>query len=239
MSISVIVPVLNVESDDFKPWLSDLVAHLLPNDELILVDGGSTDNTLALMRTWLADLPPSDSKGVRIVLSQKGRALQMNAGALQASDDSPQRLFWFLHSDSKVSPKHFEYLRALCTDVRWGRFDVRLSGETWPYRIIEKLMNWRSRFTRVMTGDQGIYIRQRVFREINGYAVIPLMEDIEISKRLRALYQPHCDGPILQTCARRWQQDGLRKTIMLMWRLRFQYWRGVSPDELVKEYYGS
>ena len=96
----------------------------------------------------------------------------------------------------------------------------------------------RSRLTQVMTGDQGIFIRSTIFQQLSGYAPIPLMEDIEISKRLRKIAKAHCDGPLLITSARRWQQHGWVKTVVLMWQLRLMYWLGISPEELVKKYYG-
>jgi len=238
--VCVVVPVYNEGSDQLKSWLDALSSYLTEQDQLILVDGDSSDNTLELLRSWAAERKLGVCHSLKVVVAQKGRALQMNAGAQQAKPiESDDPLLWFLHSDSGFQQQHFEYLRSLKAGCQWGRFDVALSGAHWQFRIIETLINWRSRLTRVMTGDQGIFIRQSVFQNINGYAEIPLMEDIELSKRLRQLYKPDCNGPVLKTSSRRWEKHGILKTVFLMWKLRFEYWRGVSPEKLVKEYYGS
>jgi rSAM/selenodomain-associated transferase 2 len=247
--LCVIVPVYNEASAQLAVWLDALSAQLTEQDQLILVDGDSTDRTLELLCSWASAQKGREQKKheqnnstplLKVVVSQKGRALQMNAGAQQArAVENDEAIFWFLHSDSGFSAAHFDYLRRLPKGRQWGRFDVSLSGQQWQFRIIETLINWRSRLTQVMTGDQGIFVRQAVFQNMQGYAEIPLMEDIEFSKRIRTQFKADCDGPILETSSRRWQKHGILKTVFLMWKLRYQYWRGVSPDKLVKEYYGS
>ena len=252
--LCVIVPVYNEASAQLTVWLDALSAQLTEQDQLILVDGDSTDHTLELLRSWALAQKRHEQKEhesnnsaplLKVVVSQKGRALQMNAGAQQARSLENQEIIgadpilWFLHSDSGFTSSHFDYLRRLPTGCQWGRFDVSLSGSQWQFRIIETLINWRSRLTQVMTGDQGIFVRQSVFQNMQGYAEIPLMEDIEFSKRMRTQFKADCDGPVLITSSRRWEKHGILKTVFLMWKLRFQYWRGVSPDQLVKEYYGS
>ena len=164
----------------------------------------------------------------------------MNAGAeyLLTIEDYTPELFWFLHSDSVLSKQHLDYLRRFDALPVWGRFDVRLSSRSLPAIIISAFINLRSRLTQVMTGDQGIFIRADIFQQLGGYSLIPLMEDVEISKRLRKIAKADCAGPVLKTSARRWQKNGWLKTVLLMWQLRFMYWRGVSADELAKKYYG-
>ena len=243
--LCVIVPVYNEASAQFIDWLDALSAQLTEQDQLILVDGDSTDDTLELLRSWVDQTKSNTAHSSKVVVAQKGRALQMNAGAMQARTIENKEMagaasmLWFLHSDSGFSAAHFDYLRRLPAGSQWGRFDVSLSGSQWQFRIIETLINWRSRLTQVMTGDQGIFVRQSVFQNMQGYAEISLMEDIEFSKRMRTQCKADCDGPVLETSSRRWQKHGILKTVFLMWKLRYQYWRGVSPDELVKEYYGS
>ena len=115
---------------------------------------------------------------------------------------------------------------------------MQLTPKQFPFPIISGFINLRSRLTQVMTGDQGIFIRSDVFQFLNGFSAIPLMEDVEISKRLRKMSKADCSGPVLQTSARRWQKHGWVKTVLLMWQLRLLYWLGVSPSLLVKKYYG-
>jgi hypothetical protein len=118
----------------------------------------------------------------------------------------------------------------------WGRFDIRLSGKKLLLRIVEKLMNLRSRITGIATGDQGIFIRRDIFESMGGFAEIPLMEDLDISKRLRKFSPPCCLDTKLVTSSRRWEQNGILRTVFLMWRLRLAYTLGVRPEKLVKHY---
>ena len=118
----------------------------------------------------------------------------------------------------------------------WGRFDVRLSGSHPHLRLVAHLMNLRSKMTGIATGDQAIFVRRALFQTIGGYAQIPLMEDVELSKRLKRLSRPLCIGSPLVTSSRRWEQRGIWRTILLMWKLRFLYFLGVSPSRLVKQY---
>ncbi len=246
MRLNIVIPVYN-EGERLLSLLQQLVGSLNPDDKLVVVD--ASDNNIA------SDLSShsifqQDQDNVFYLKSAKGRAVQMNAGAefllSQGSSFQELDLLWFLHCDSGLSDGHFKYLRALDKTQVWGRFDIQLvleqqsngSKTDFPFPIISKFMNFRSRLTQVMTGDQGIFIRSDIFQQLNGYADIPLMEDVDISKRLRVLAKADCDGPVLQTSARRWQQQGWVKTILLMWQLRLKYWLGISPEKLVKKYYG-
>tara|TARA_R110001583_G_scaffold119400_3_gene270777 strand:+ start:665 stop:1384 length:720 start_codon:yes stop_codon:yes gene_type:complete len=239
MRLDIVIPVYN-EGESVLPWLEQVVSYLKAGDRLIVVDASDAlttgDSILQNNRIFQQD-------NVFYLTSDKGRALQMNAGAefllsRMRDDKSGLSLVWFLHSDSGLSNKHCSYLRALSSDVIWGRFDVQLNPDRFPFGIISKFINLRSRITQVMTGDQGIFIRSDIFQQLQGYADVPLMEDVEISKRLRILGGAECAGPILKTSARRWQKDGWVKTVLLMWQLRLLYWLGVSPRKLVKKYYG-
>ncbi|MEH6447743.1 MAG: glycosyltransferase family 2 protein [Oleispira sp.] len=247
MRLNVVIPVYN-EGEDLLPWLQQLMSYLAPTDTLVVVDASDEH-----IMDSLSSHAIFQQQSLFYLRSAKGRATQMNAGAeflLSRAASDPKfkgqepDLLWFLHSDSGLSGEHFNYLRALKSDTFWGRFDIELvpdlkvNSNVFPFAIISKLMNLRSRFTQVMTGDQGIYIRSDIFQQLEGYASISLMEDVEISKRLRKLGQADCDGPILKTSARRWQQQGWVKTVLLMWQLRLKYWFGVSPEKLVKKYYG-
>ena len=244
--INIIVPIYN-EDESVLSWLHQVVSYLSDGDRLVVVDASDTPvvedfSTHALFQ----------QDRVFYLKSDKGRAVQMNAGAefllshsvTNAVTNTEPSLLWFLHSDSGLSSVHLHYLSRLSRDTKWGRFDVEftpepdISADTFSLSIIPKLMNLRSRLSQVMTGDQGIFIRSDVFQQLKGYAEIPLMEDIEISKRLRKLGKADCDGPVLKTSARRWQQNGCLRTVLLMWKLRLMYWLGVSPALLVKKYYG-
>jgi rSAM/selenodomain-associated transferase 2 len=236
-ALKIVVPVYN-EDESILSWLQQVVGYLNAGDQLVVVD--ASDESTAERFSSHAIFQHHQ---VFYLKSAEGRAVQMNAGAefllspMNNEKEEPS-ILWFLHSDSGLSNEHVSYLRALKGSVIWGRFDVQLSPTIFPFGIISKLMNLRSRFTQVMTGDQGIFIRCDVFRQLQGYAEISLMEDIEISKRLRVLAKADCDGPILHTSARRWQKHGWVKTVLLMWQLRLMYWLGVSPETLVKKYYG-
>ena len=219
MKISIIIPVLND---------SHALAALLPSlanssAEIIVVDGGSTKLPQELVEQY----------GARLVTSAAGRATQMNIGAKQATGD----VLLFLHADSQL-PDSFESAiqSGMEAGREWGRFDVQLSGQHPMLRVVEWMMNQRSRLTGVCTGDQGIFLTKHAFENVGGYPEIPLMEDIELSVRLKAA--PHCIRQKLVTSSRRWEEKGVYQTIWLMWSLRLRYFFGASPESLVQRYYG-
>lgn len=224
--ISIILPVLN-EAAHIAASLEALQPLRSQHCELIVVDGGSRDRTVALAEP-LAD---------RVILSPKGRAAQMNAGAQQASN----AILWFLHADSQPPPAATHLIRAALNDPHqhWGRFDVRLSGCQPGLRVVETLMNSRSRLTGMATGDQGIFVRRERFEQIGGYPPIALMEDIALSRLLKQHSWPVCLRQPLITSSRRWERDGITRTILLMWRLRLAYFFGVDPARLARIYYPS
>jgi rSAM/selenodomain-associated transferase 2 len=242
-SINIVVPIYN-EDEAVLGWLQQLVSYLGVGDRLVVVDASDVP---AIKNFSSHAIFQHDQ--VFYLTAKKGRAVQMNAGAeflLSRMDNEKDAasILWFLHSDSGLSSTHLQYLSQLIEEVVWGRFDVQLSSDlelrsqVFPFGIISNFINVRSRLTQVMTGDQGIFMRAAVFQQLQGYAHIPLMEDVEISKRLRVLAKADCDGPTLYTSARRWQKHGWAKTVLLMWQLRLLYWWGISPETLVKKYYG-
>ena len=220
--VSVIVPVLN-EADTLAESLIRLRTALADDDELIVVDGGSVDHSIDIARQ-LADT---------VLTSDQGRSFQMNAGAVCARGV----WLWFIHADTVLNARHREALGSLVSRTLWGRFDVRLSQPRPLFRVIAFMMNWRSRLTGIATGDQALFVRRDVFREQGGFPEQPLMEDIALSRRLRALARPACLRPPVITSSRRWERHGAWRTIWLMWSLRFRYWRGASPEALHREYY--
>ena len=232
-SLSIVIPVYN-EGEQLLPWLEQVLSYLSPDDSVVVVDASEEDDTERLLSALVLNHPQ-----LHFLKSDKGRAVQMNAGAEYfLSLEKTSSLLWFLHSDSGLSRDHLDYLHQLDESIQWGRFDVELTPKQFPFPTISSFINLRSRLTQVMTGDQGIFIRSDVFQFLNGFSTIPLMEDVEISKRLRKMSKADCSGPVLQTSARRWQKHGWVKTVLLMWQLRLLYWLGVSPSFLVRKYYG-
>jgi rSAM/selenodomain-associated transferase 2 len=222
--ISIIMPVIN-EGAVLHHCLQPLQPFRRRQCELIVVDGGSSDDTVA-MASALAD---------QVISSGRGRALQMNTGAARAGG----YILWFLLGDPLPPDNADTLIRAALAapDRVWGRFDVRLSGQQRLLRAVEMLMNLRSRVTGIATGDQGIFIRRGVFERIGGYPAIALMEDIAISRTLKCSGRPVCLPQRLLTSGRRWQQNGIIRTILLMWSLRLRYFLGADPARLVRIYY--
>lgn len=223
LHLSIIVPVLN-EADAIVPMLRGLQRWREQAHEVIVVDGGSTDDTAMLAAPYCD----------RVITASKGRASQMNAGAAMAGGE----VLVFVHADTQLPGDATEHLqRFVDSPAAWGRFDVRLSGERLLFRTIAWFMNQRSRLTGIATGDQAIFVRRLIFEEVGGFEPLPLMEDVALSRRLLALSKPYCVPSKVITDSRRWEQVGPWKTILLMWRLRWRYWRGEDPMTLVEAYY--
>ncbi|MGG5871903.1 TIGR04283 family arsenosugar biosynthesis glycosyltransferase [Pseudomonas peli] len=220
--LSVVIPVRN-EAQALPYLLGDLADLRAAGAELILVDGGSTDGTCELALGRVDQL-------LRTAL---GRALQMNAGAAVARGE----YLWFVHADTRVSVESLESLQgALKERPLWGRFDVRLSGPGLALRVIGAMINLRSRLSGIASGDQGIFVARQRFEALGGYAPIPLMEDLQLCRRLNALARPRCLRPPLSTSSRRWEQHGIWRTVVLMWCLRLAYYCGASPEKLARQY---
>ena len=218
MKLSIVIPTLN-EASHIESLLAQLSDE---NVELIVVDGGSDDQTVQRA-----------SVQAQLVYSSTGRAVQINAGAAAANGD----WLWFLHADTQLSQPLNAYVDEITQSSSvWGRFTVRLDDARLIFRVIERLMNARSCFTSVATGDQGLFVDRRLFAELGGYPELPLMEDVALSKRLRKVMPVNCSALPVITSARRWQQRGVLKTIVLMWWLRLAYILGVSPTRLRQWY---
>ncbi len=189
--------------------------------EVIVVDGGSADTT-ATLAAVAADA---------VLHSPPGRARQMNTGAAAALGE----VLLFLHADTRL-PEGADaaIARALQAGARWGRFDVRITGASPAFPLIAALMNQRSRLTGIATGDQALFIERSLFMQIGAYAELPLMEDVELCTRLRAVARPACLRERVLTSGRRWESRGVWRTVFLMWRLRWRWWRGVPADQLAR-----
>ena len=223
MRLSIIIPVLN-EAGRIAVTLVALQPLRERGAEILVVDGGSTDRTVHIAAHG-AD---------RVIHAPRGRASQQNAGAQQALGDT----FLFLHSDTQL-PLDADSLiaDALNTrDVHWGRFDVRFDTDQAMLRVVAAMMNARSRVTGIATGDQCIFVRRSVFEAVGGFPALALMEDIALSALLRRQTAPQCLRIKVTTSARRWQKNGVWRTIFLMWWLRLAYALGVSPARLARWY---
>ncbi len=221
MKIAIIIPILN-EAENLHDLAANLHALSPAADEVIIVDGGSTDMSVSIAQYF----------GFKVSQSTSGRAQQMNQGASISTADT----FLFLHADTRLPSNALSEIRQVNSPF-WGHFDVRINHSRFIFRLISFMMNFRSRITGIATGDQAIFISRQLFEKIGGYPDQPLMEDIELSKQLKSDYPPLCLKNSVMTSARRWEKYGVWRTIWLMWRLRFLYWRGVPAHKLIEEYH--
>ncbi len=216
--ISVVVPVLD-EAACIVACLESLQSLRTEGHEVIVVDGGSRDASAELAAP-LAD---------RVLRAPRGRARQMNAGARAAHGE----VLLFLHADTRLPA---DAGRSVLAGGEWGRFDVEIDGRHPLLPLVARMMNLRSRLTGIATGDQAIFVRRALFERLGGYAEIPLMEDIELSRRLRRVARPVRPPSRVVTSGRRWESRGVLRTVLLMWRLRLAYSLGADPRRLAERY---
>ncbi|TXH74005.1 TIGR04283 family arsenosugar biosynthesis glycosyltransferase [Thiobacillus sp.] len=219
--LSIIVPSLN-EAQHIIPVLTQLQSLRKRGVEVIVVDGGSTDGTPALAA------PLTD----RVLATPPGRARQMNAGAALATGVA----LLFLHADTRLPDDALRAVDYALNRHRWGRFDVRFNSRRPLLRLVARMMNLRSRLTGIATGDQAMFMTRAAFESVGGFPEQALMEDIELSRRLKKTGSPACLKNAVITSARRWEEHGTWRTIVLMWRLRWAYWRGAEPAQLAQHY---
>ncbi|HEX6019348.1 MAG TPA: TIGR04283 family arsenosugar biosynthesis glycosyltransferase [Burkholderiaceae bacterium] len=221
--LTIVVPALD-EAAQIAASLQPLQPLRRRGVEVIVVDGGSSDATAALAGP-LAD---------RVLRSARGRARQMNAGAAQARAET----LLFLHADTRLPDDALQAIETALVDPRahWGRFDVRIEGRPPLLKVVSRLMNLRSRASGIATGDQAIFVRRSAFVRAGRFPEQPLMEDIELCLRLRRWSAPVCLLQRVSTSGRRWERDGVWRTVALMWRLRWLYRRGTPPERLAKLY---
>jgi rSAM/selenodomain-associated transferase 2 len=221
MRISVIIPVLN-EEKAIGPALAALTA--LKPHEIIVVDGGSGDRTRAI----------GAQSGAKVMITDAGRARQMNRGALEATGD----VLLFLHADTRLPASAFHDIESALSDARYlgGRFDVELDSNRRLLKVVGAMISCRSRVTKVGTGDQAIFVRRESFAELDGFPDMPLMEDIAFCRSLKRLGDLACLRSKVVTSARRWETDGVWRTIFKMWALKILYLAGVPPARLKRFY---
>lgn len=221
-----LVVIIPVYADDEQ--LSTLLAWTRAHElDCVVADGASMASTAAQVR----------ASGARYLACAPGRGNQIAAAFGTLAPDSAQWV-WVLHADCRPSPQAVAQLRALIAqgEPRWGRFNISMP----ELPLIAWFMNWRSRLTRICTGDQGMFIHTSLLTRIGGFPAQPLMEDIEVCKRLK-----RADGnafaalsETVSASARRWLQAGVVRTVLSMWTFRVRYWLGAAPDTLYQEYYG-
>jgi rSAM/selenodomain-associated transferase 2 len=229
--LSIVIPVLND-----APALARLLACLSEmlrglstgvapaSAEIIVVDGGSADEGCAL----------AQRHGCVVVHGAANRGSQLQAGFARAQAE----WIWFLHADSVPSAQALGWL----VDLRepcWGRFDVRFSADGLLLKLVAMMMNWRSRRSGICTGDQGMFVHRSLLTRIGGVPPQSLMEDIELSRRLKREMAPVCPRLPVTTSSRRWEQRGTVRTIVSMWWFRLRYWLGADPEWLAERYYAS
>lgn len=223
MTISVIIPTLN-EAQTVRATLSRLQAF--PLHEIVVVDGESHDETLEAVSAV--------TPAARMMSVPAGRARQMNAGAAVTTGE----VLLFLHADTLLPSTAVDDIQNALADPRvvGGRFDARLDRDKGLFWLICRMMSWRSRLSRIATGDQAIFVRREIFEAIGGFPDLPIMEDIAFSKRLKQAGRLAALRSCIVTSSRRWERQGTARTILLMWGLRLLFFIGVSPHRLRRLY---
>ena len=225
LSLSIIIPVYH-EADIIEPIISTLkVLNGNPGVEIIVVDGDPDGSTIRVL---------GDAR-VKTLLAKKGRASQMNRGAAASKGD----ILLFLHADTRLPPHALQHILEIFRKRRiiGGSFDLGIQSEKKAYRLIEKMVYYRTRLTKIPYGDQAIFLSRRIFFRIGGFKEIPIMEDIELMKRIRAKGYPIGIIPHpVQTASRRWEKEGIVYCTLRNWALAALFLLGVSPEKLA-EYY--
>jgi rSAM/selenodomain-associated transferase 2 len=219
--LTIVLPVLN-EAAIIVAALQALAPLRRRGAEIIVADGYSRDGTAQLAKPF-AD---------RVITVPRGRGAPMNAGAALGTGDA----LLFLHADTALPANADRLIDAALARRAWGRFDLRIAGRHPLLAVIARMINLRSRLTGIATGDQAIFVTREAFAAVGGFPDLPLMEDIAISRRLKRLCRPYCIGTPAVTSGRRWERNGVVRTILLMWRLRLSYYLGVEPALLARLY---
>lgn len=227
-SIAIILPTLNEERVLPRTLL---YLRQLRFAEVVIVDGGSQDQTVSIARSQVQGLSQQPAK---VLESGRGRAVQMNAGAREVRSD----VLLFLHADTHLPPETRQEIERVMDNPKYvgGRFDVKFEDDRGWARVISSMMNWRSRWSGIATGDHALFVRRSVFHDLDGFADIPLMEDVEFTQRLKQAGTVAALRTKVTTSFRRWEQQGILRTMVQMWLLRLFYWLGVNPQTLQQFY---
>jgi rSAM/selenodomain-associated transferase 2 len=222
-SLSIIIPVLD-EAENIVAALAALAPLRARGAEIVVVDGGSRDGTVARAT------PHAD----QLITSARGRATQMNAGAATARG----AVLLFLHADTRLPSDADQLVLDGLTRARrkWGRFDVAIEGRHPLLPMIAAAMNARSRLTGITTGDQAMFVTREAFDAAGGFPAIALMEDITLARHLKRVSRPLSLRARVTTSGRRWERRGVLRTILLMWQLRLRYFLGAEPEDLARRY---
>ncbi|MBD2518698.1 TIGR04283 family arsenosugar biosynthesis glycosyltransferase [Nostoc sp. FACHB-973] len=221
--ISIIIPAIN-EAGNIKEAIA--TTQISTNIEVIVVDGGSSDDTAAI----------AQSLGVKIISSSPGRAVQMNTGAVAASGE----ILLFLHADTRLPAGFDEMIRTVLQQPSTvaGAFNLRIDASLLSLRWVELGVKWRSHFCQMPYGDQAIFLTKAVFQQIGGFPELPIMEDFELIRRLKAKGRITIISTPVVTSARRWLQKGVFKTTLLNQIVIIAYLLGVSPEQIRHWYRG-
>lgn len=220
--ISIIIITLNEEE-----FLERLLITLRDIDdiEVIVSDGGSIDRTARVARKYTD----------KVVVGEKGRGIQLNAGATLATGD----ILWFVHADS-IIPNNFKYhiMKALePPGVVGGAFKLKIFSELSSLNIISRVASLRSKISKIPYGDQGIFVTREAFNKVHGYKNIPLMEDVDFCRRLKKVGRLSLLQTGIQTCGRAWERDGVLRTTLRNWVYVTLFFMGYSPYKLYNRYY--
>ncbi|MEH2368862.1 TIGR04283 family arsenosugar biosynthesis glycosyltransferase [Nostoc sp.] len=219
--ISIIIPAIN-EAGNIKKAIATTQANL--NIEVIVVDGGSSDDTVAI----------AQSLNVKVISSSPGRAVQMNAGAVAASGE----ILLFLHADTLLPTGFDEMIRTALQQPGTvaGAFKLRIDASRLSLRWVEWGVNVRSHFYQMPYGDQAIFLTKEVFQQIGCFPELPIMEDFELMRRLKGIGHIVIISTPVVTSARRWLQKGVLKTTLLNQIVIIAYLLGVSPERICSWY---
>ncbi|WP_197985347.1 TIGR04283 family arsenosugar biosynthesis glycosyltransferase [Leptolyngbya sp. Cla-17] len=221
MAISIVIPVIN-ESDHLAKTLT--IVHTAADVEVIVVDGGSEDDTVQIAQAF----------GVVVIQSQPGRAVQMNAGAAIAT--FPNLLF--LHADTCLPIGYDWLIHATLAQpgVVAGAFDLAIAGSQIGLRLVEWGVKWRSHWLHMPYGDQGLFLKAEVFHSLGGFPNLPIMEDVVLMRRLNKLGRVAIAAAAVSTSSRRWQTLGIFKTTFVNQLMIVGYFVGISPATLAQWY---
>jgi rSAM/selenodomain-associated transferase 2 len=221
--ISIIIPVFN-EAEIIENTLLTLITN--QDLEIIVVDGGSSDRTVEL----------AQNLQVRVIIADTpGRANQMNLGAAIATGD----ILLFLHADTLLPENSPEIVRQILlgTDVVAGAFGLKIDGSQPSLRVVETMVNWRSRSCSLPYGDQAIFLKKDTFQAMDGFSNLPIMEDFELIQRLKRVGKIQIASVAVITSSRRWQKLGVLKTTLINQLIVIGYYLRFSPHQLKRLYH--